>query len=218
VYKEILLVIVLIAILDACASSKNSLQSGGGSQPQVSARNSSPSQNEESPMGNREVQDSQIMDISKIDISEEMNWINPNNPPEMKRKYHKGYLSVILPEDIYPVKTDICKSGTLFKFLNTDAFMYIFSPRGVDGSALLDINLDTLDLNQTKGYHDMAIELRDNVLRMTYRFDGSSDGYVRYVEIQKNFQPPGMLISALIVKDPQAYTTLQPKYQKVLST
>jgi hypothetical protein len=158
------------------------------------------------------------MDLSKVDASEEANWMNPKNPPELKRKYQKGYFSVVLPEDLYPVKTNVSPSAGLFKFQNTDAFVYIFSPRGVEASAFLDINLNTLNLSQPRGYHDMTIDLKGNALKMSYRFDGSADGYIRYAEIQKSYQPPGMLISVLLAKDPSVYSNLQRTYRGVLGT
>jgi hypothetical protein len=158
------------------------------------------------------------MDLLKVDTSEEADWMNPKNPPELKRKYHKGYFSVVLPEDLYPVKTNVSPSAGLFKFQNTDAFLYIFSPRGVEASAFLDINLNTLNLSQAKGYHDMSIDLKGNVLRMSYRFDGLNDGYIRYAQIQKSYQPPGMLVSVLLAKDSSVYSNLQHKYQGVVGT
>ena len=71
---------------------------------------------------------------------------------------------------------------------------------------------------ESKGYHDMAIELKESVLNMAYRFDGLSDGYVRYVEIRKAYQPAGLFISTLLVKDPQSYTSLLKEYRAVLGT
>ena len=53
---------------------------------------------------------------------------------------------------------------------------------------------------------------------MSYRFDGLQDGYIRYVEIRKTYQPAGLFISALLVRDSQAYTSLQKEYLAVLGT
>jgi hypothetical protein len=217
-HKGIVFVVLLSIFLGACASGKDTAQSAAVNQPQASRQSGSASQNEELSAGKREVQDSRIIDLSGIDASEEADWINPKNPPELKRKYHKGFFSIVLPEDMYPAKTNIYTSAGLFKFRNTDAFMYIFSPRGVDASTFLDINLNTLNPSQAKGYHDMVIDLKGNILNMAYRFDGSNDGYVRYVEIKKTYQPAGMLVSALIARDVQSYTKLLQEYQTVLST
>lgn len=216
--KWIIPVTVVIMMLGACASRKDSAQSAAVNQREVSTKSSNPSLNEEPPSGSSEVQDIQIMDLSKVDTTEELGWIDPKNPPEMKRKYHKGYFSLLLPEDLYPVKTRVYSSSGLFKFSNRDALLYIFSPRGVAGSTFLDINLNTLDLNHMKGYQDMFIDLKEKVLKMTYRFEGSPDGYLRYVEIGKTYQPPGMQISVLLVRDAQSYSDLKQEYRAVLGT
>jgi hypothetical protein len=205
-------------LLSSCASGKDAAQSAAPSQSQAAAAIGKPGQNEGSSAGTGEVKDKQIMNVSKIDASEEAGWMNPKNPPELKRKHQKGYFSILLPEDMFPVKTNVDASAGLFKFRNTDALMYILSPRGMEASAFLDINLNTLTLDQSKGYHDMAIELKESVLNMAYRFDGSNDGYVRYVEIRKAYQPAGLFISALLVKDPQSYTSLLKEYRAVLGT
>lgn len=216
--KSITYLAILIVLLSSCASGKDAAQSAAASQSQVAVASGRPGQNEGSSAGTGEVRDKQIMDISKIDASEETDWMNPKNPPEMKRKYQKDYFSILLPEDMYPIKANVEASAGLFKFRNTDALMYILSPRGVEASAFLDINLNTLTLDQAKGYHDMVIELKESVLKMDYRFDGSNDGYVRYVEIRKTYQPAGLFISALLVRDPQSYASLQQEYRAVLGT
>ena len=216
-HKGIIFVTILVVLLGACASGKDTGQSAAQKQPQETIT-SSAGQNDESAVKAREVQDGQIMDLSKVDASEETNWMNPKNPPELKRKYQKGSFSVVLPDDLYPVKTNASPSSGLFKFQHTDAFMYVFSPRGVEASAFLDINLNTLSLNQPKGYHDMTIDLKGNTLKMSYRYDGSPDGYIRYADIQKSYQPPGMRVSVLLVKDSSVYSNLQRTYQSVLGT
>ncbi len=216
-HKGIVFIAILVVLLGACASGKDTAQSAAQKQAQE-ATGSSAVQNDQSSAKAREVQDGQIMDLSKVDTSEELNWMNPKNPPELKRKCQKGHFSVVLPEDLYPVKTSMSPSAGLFKFQNTDAFVYIFSPQGVEASAFLDINLNTLNLSQPKGYHDMTIDLKGNTLKMSYRFDGAPDAYIRYADILKSYQPPGMLISVLLVKDPSVYSTLQRTYQGVLGT
>lgn len=217
-HKVITFVTILVVLLGACASWKDTAQSAAERQTQDTMKNNNAGQNAESSARAREVQDSQIMDLLRVDTSEEADWMNPKNPPELKRKYHKGYFSVVLPEDLYPVKTNVSPSAGLFKFQNTDAFLHIFCPRGVEASAFLDIDLNTLNLSQAKGYHDMSIDLKGNVLRMSYRFDGSNDGYIRYAQIQKSYQPPGMLVSVLLAKDSSVYSSLQHKYQGVVGT
>ena len=216
--KGIILITILVVLLGACASGKDTAQSAAQKQGQEAVRNGGAGQNEGTAVKSQEVQDGRIMDLSKVDSSEETNWMNPKNPPDLKRKYQKGSFSVVLPEDLYPVKTDVSPSSGLFKFQNADAFVYIFSPRGVEASTFLDINLNTLSLGQPKGFHDMAIDLRGNTLKMSYRYDGSLDGYIRYADIQKSYQPPGMRVSVLLVKDPSVYSNLQHAYQGVLGT
>jgi hypothetical protein len=216
--KWIIPVTVVIVLLGACASGKDTAQSASVGQQKVSAKSSTPSLDEKPLSGSREVQDSQIMDLSKVDTTEQSGWIDPKNPPELKRKYQKGHFSVVLPEDLYPVKTSVYSSAALFKFSDRDALLYVFSPQGTAGSAFLDVNLNTLDLNLTNGYQDMSIDLKAKVLKMTYRLDGSPDGYLRYVEIGKTYQPAAMQISVLLVRDPQSYNDLQQKYRAVLST
>jgi hypothetical protein len=218
-HKGAILAISLAVLLGACASDKHTVQAATAGQKQASTgTGTSQSQNEEPASVNAEVQDKQIMDLSKIDSTEEAGWIDPKNPPEMKRKYQKGAFSVVLPEDMYPVTTSVYPSAGLFRFKNADAYMYLFAPASPAASALLDINLNALDLSRQKGYHDMVIDLKGSILRVTYRFDGANDGYVRYVDVKKAYQPPGMLISALLVKDPQGYAQLQQKYRSVLGT
>lgn len=217
-HKGIIVITILVVLLGACASGKDTAQTAAQRQAQEAGRNSSAAHNDEAAVKAREVQDIQIMDLSGLDASEEANWMNPKNPPELKRKYQKGPFSVVLPEDLYPVKTSVSPSSGLFKFKNADAFVYIFSPRGVQASAFLDINLNTLSLNEPKGYHDMTIDLKGNALKMSYRYDGSPDGYIRYADIQKSYQPPGMKVSVLLVKDPSVYSNLQRAYQGVLGT
>jgi hypothetical protein len=215
-HKGIIFITILVVLLGACASGKDTAQSAA--QRQAQDKGSGAAQNDEVSARAREVQDGQIMDLSKADASEEANWMNPKNPPDLKRKYQKGSFSVVLPEDLYPVKTSVSPSAGLFKFQNNDAFVYVFSPRGVEASAFLDINLNTLNPSQPKGYHDMTIDLKGNTLKMSYRFDGSPDGYIRYAEIQKSYQPPAMLVSVLLVKDPSAYSSLQRTYKGVVGT
>jgi hypothetical protein len=217
-HKGITFITIPVVLLGACASGKDTAQSAAGRQNQDTMKNSNAGQNEEPSARAREVQDSQIMDLSKADTSEEADWMNPKNPPELKRKYQKGHFSVVLPEDLYPIKMNVSPSAGLFKFQNADAFLYIFSPQGVEASAFLDINLNTPSLNQAKGYHDMTIDLKGNSLKMSYRFDGSNDGYIRYAEIQRSYQPPGMRVSVLLVRDPSVYSNLQHEYQRVLGT
>lgn len=209
---------LLVIVLSSCASGKDAAKSSAVIQSQVAAASGGQSQNEGSSAGTGEVKDKQIMDVSNIDVSEETGWMDPKNPPEMKRKYLKDPFSILLPEDMFPVKTNVSASAGLFKFRNADALMYILSPRGVEASAFLDINLNTLTLDEPKGYHDMVIELKENVLKMAYRFDGSSDGYVRYVEIKKTYQPAELFISALLVRDQQSNAALQQEYRAVLSS
>ena len=216
--KLIIAITILVVLLGACASGKDTAQSAAQRQTQEASRSGSAGQNDGAAVKSHEVQDAQIMDVSTIDASEETNWMNPNNPPELKRKYQKGPFSVVLPEDLYPVKTSVSPSSGLFKFQNADAFVYIFSPRGIEASALLDINLNTLSLGDPKGYHDMTIDLKGNTLKMSYRYDGSPDGYIRYADIQKSYQPPAMKVSVLMVKDPSVYSNLQRAYQGVLGT
>lgn|GEM_PF-2423681 len=217
-YADVIFITILVVLLGACASGKDTAQSAAQRQAQETIKNSSAGQNDETAVKAREVQDGQIMDLSKVDASEETNWMNPKNPPDLKRKYQKGPFSVVLPEDLYPVKTNVSPSSGLFKFQNADAFVYIFSPRGVEASAFLDINLNTLSLSQPKGYHDMTIDLKGNTLKMSYRYDGSPDGYIRYADIQKSYQPPGMRVSVLLVKNPSVYSNLQRAYQGMLGT
>ncbi len=216
--KESVLVILLIAILIGCASDKGKPKSLPTSQDTTTIKDTNTKSTEGRSARNREVQDGQVMDLSKIDNTEKEGWIDPKNPPEMKRKYHAGYFSIILPDDLYPVKTSVYNSGGLFKFLNRDAYMYIFAPQGVESTAFLDINLNTLDLIPEKGYHDMLIDLKGNVLKMTYSSDVSSDGYTRYVDINKTYKPERMLVSALIMKDSQGKAELQQEYESVLKT
>jgi hypothetical protein len=217
-HKGITFMAILIVLLGACASGKDTAQSAAQGQTQETAKDGNAGQNDGASAKAREVQDGQIMDLSRADASEEANWMNPKNPPELKRKYQKGSFSVVLSDDLYPVKTNISPSAGLFKFQNNDAFIYVFSPRGVEASAFLDINLNTLNLGQPKGYHDMAIDLKGNTLKMSYRLDGLPDAYIRYAEVQKTYQPPGMLVSVLLVKDPAVYSNLQRKYRGVLGT
>jgi hypothetical protein len=217
-HKGIIVITILVVLLGACASGKDTAQSATQKQAPETIKNSSAAQNGETAVKSSDVQDAQMMDVSTIDVTEETNWMNPKNPPDLKRKYQKGPFSVVLPEDLYPVKTNVSPSSGLFKFQNADAFVYIFSPQGVEASAFLDINLNTLSLSQPKGYHDMTIELEGNTLKMSYRYDGSPDGYIRYADIQKTYQPPGMRVSVLLLKDPSVYSNLQRAYQGVLGT
>jgi hypothetical protein len=216
--KSIACPAVLTVLLSSCASGKDAAQSAAVSNARVAAAGGTQGQNERSPAGTGEVRDKQMMDISAMDASEETGWMNLKNPPELKRKYQKTNFSILLPEDLYPIKTNAGASAGLFKFQNTDALVYILSPRGKEASAFLDINLNTLALDQPKGYHDMVIDLKESVLNMSYRFDGSPDGYIRYVEIRKTYQPAGLFISALLVRDSQTHTSLQKEYRAVLGT
>lgn len=163
------------------------------------------------------IQDSRIMDLSGIDASEQAGWMNPNNPPNLKRQYQRGQFSVLLPEDLYPVTTEISSSAALFKFRGADAYIYVFFPSGIQESALLDINLNSLDLTQSKGFHDMTVDLKDGVLKVSYRNDGSNDGYVRYVEAKKQYQAGRMSVVALIVRDQGHHDGLQGEYRALLS-
>jgi len=217
-HKLIIVITILVVLLGACASGKDTAQSAAQRQTQEAGRNANAGQSDATAVKAREIQDGRIMDLSTLDASEETNWMNPKNPPELKRKYQKGPFSVVLPEELYPVKTSISPSSGLFKFQNADAFVYIFSPRGIEASAFLDINLNTLSLGDQKGYHDMTIDLKGNTLKMSYRYDGAPDGYIRYADIQKSYQPPVMKVSVLMVKDPSVYSNLQRTYQGVLGT
>jgi len=213
--KHTVVAFVVIALLVACASkpqqSGNAPQSPGAGAGGAQAQAASPAVTEAGG-----IQDSRIMDLSGIDASEQAGWMNPNNPPELKRQYQRGKLSVVLPEDLYPVATEISPSGALFKFRGADAYMYVFYPTGLQGSALLDINLNSLDPTLPKGFHDVVIDLKDGVLKVRYRNDGSSDGYIRYVEAKKLYQAGKMWVAALIVRDPASRDSLQGKYHSVL--
>ena len=210
-----IIAVILTVLLAGCATKTEKTQATVAEQKQGGSKTDSAGN---SVPATREVQDAQIGDLSGVDATEESNWMNPNNPPELKRQYQRDQGSVLLPEDVYPVKTNISSSAWLFKFRDADAFIYIFLPKTAEGSALLDINLNSLDLSQAKGYHDMLIDLKDRTLKMSYSNDGSKDGYIRYVEIKKAYQTGIMSAFALLVKDQEQYLRLRDEYRKTLNT
>jgi len=158
------------------------------------------------------------MDLSGIDTTEEPNWMNPNNPPALKRQYLKNQNSVLLPEDVYPVNTSLSSSSWLFRFKNADAFLYVFLPSAPEASALMDINLASLDLSQSKGYHDMVIDLKDSLLKLGYSNDSSPDGYIRYVEARKDYRSGETSLYALLTRDQEHARALQDEYRSILNT
>jgi hypothetical protein len=210
-----IMAIILTGLLTACATKAEKTQSTVVEQKQSTNKTENASSNVPA---TTEVQDGKIMDISSIDATEETEWMNPRNPPELKRQYQKGQMTILLPEDVYPVKTNISTSSGLFKFKNADAYIYVFLPKGIEGSALLDINLNSLDLGQKKGYHDMVIGLNNRILKMSYGYDGLADGYVRYVEIKKEYQTGKMSVFALLAKDQTQYPGLREEYHSILNT
>jgi hypothetical protein len=163
-------------------------------------------------------QDGKILDLSAIDAAEEANWMNPNNPPELKRQYQKEQFSIVLPEDIYPLNLSMSRSSVLLKFKNADAYVYLFVPSTSTASALLDINLNSLDLNQTRGFHDMTIDLKESRLRMNYMNDESVDGYSRYVQIRKDYKTGKMSVLALIIRENAQYQSLSQEYDAIVRT
>ena len=151
---RMILAVVLAGLVAACATKSEKAPAASEQRTAGSAAENPAS----TPAAAREAQDTRIMDLSGIDTTEEANWMNPNNPPALKRQYLKNQNSVVLPEDVYPVGTSLSPSSWLFRFKNADAFLYVFLARTPEASALLDINLNSLDLSQTRGYHDMVIE------------------------------------------------------------
>jgi hypothetical protein len=166
----------------------------------------------------KEIRDGQIANLSNFTATEETNWINPKNPPDLERLYVMDGYSILLPEDVFPVKTEISGSSWLFKFSRADAYIYVFLPKGIAASSLLEINLNSLDFIQAKGYHDAMIDLKQNVLSMSYRNDGMDDGYIRYVQIKKDYVGRKMSIFALMVKDQSLYKSLAQENDSTLST
>ena len=207
--------VLLTGFLTACATKAEKAQSTVVEQKQI---NNKTENAPIKPPATSEVQDRKIMDISGIDSTEETQWMNPNNPPELKRQYQRGQTSILLPEDVYPVKANISTSSWLFKFKNADAYIYVFLPKEIESSALLDINLNSLDLSQGNGYHDMVIDLNSSVLKMSYGYDALTDGYVRYVEIRKEYQTGKMSVFALLAKDQTQYHVLQEEYHSTLKS
>lgn len=216
---KVVTAVVFTVLLVACATKTAKSPGAGGEQQKNSGSTQSQAQNAEAKgTPSQQIQDGRIMDLSNIDATEENNWMNPNNPPGLKRQYQKDYFSVLLPEDIYPVKTGISPSSWLFKVKDSDAYFYMFVPKTLEASALLDINLNSLELGQAKGYHDMVIDLKDDVLKMSFSLDGSNDGYTRYVEVSKDYRAGRMSVGALITRDQAQYSNLRQSYRAVLKT
>jgi hypothetical protein len=206
---------LLAGLLSGCATKAEKAQTAAVEQKRSGGMSGSAASNAPA---TRDVQDVHIMDLSSIDATEEPNWMNPNNPPELKRQYQREQSTVLLPEDVYPVKANIPSSALLLKFKNADAYVYAFLPNAIASSALVDVNLNTLDLNQAPGYHDMVIELKDRTLKMSYFHDAAADGYTRYVEVKKAYQAGKMSVVALILRDPKQYPGLQGQYRSILNT
>jgi hypothetical protein len=213
--KNVVVALVLAGLLAGCATKTEKTQASGVEQRQAGGSSGSGGG---SAAAVHDAQDVRIMDLSGIDVTEEQNWMNPNNPPALKRQYQRDQSTVLLPEDVYPVKTNLPSSAFLLKFKNADAYVYAFVPSTIAGSALLDVNLNTLDLSQAPGFHDMVIELKDRTLKMSYSNDASADGYTRYVEIKKAYQTGKLSVSALMVRDPKQYSSLQGQYRSILNT
>jgi hypothetical protein len=214
---RLLAVMVLVGLLFACATKAEKpnvpgvQQKDNRSAPAISVQNVDASVV-------KEIRDGQIANMSNFTATEEANWMNPKNPADLKRLYVMDGYSILLPEDVFPVKTDISGSSWLFKFSRADAYIYAFLPKGIAASSLLEINLNSLDLIQAKGYHDAMIDLKENVLRMSYRNDGIDDGYIRYVQIKKEYVGRKMSIFALMLKDQGLYQSLAQEYDSTLST
>jgi hypothetical protein len=211
---RVILAMVLAGLMAACATKSEKAPAPAEQRTAGSTTENAAS----TPAVTRDVQDIRIMDLSGIDTTEEANWMNPNNPPALKRQYQKNQNSVILPEDVYPVGTSLSPSSWLFRFKNADAFLYVFLARTPEASALLDINLNTLDLSQQKGYHDMVIDLKDGALKLSYTNDGSADGYTRYVEAKKDCRGGTASVYALLAKDQKQYLALRDQYHNILNT
>jgi len=207
-----ILAVVLAGLMAACATKSEKAPAASEQRTAVGTTENPAS----TPAATREVQDVKIMDLSGIDTTEEANWMNPNNPPALKRQYQKNQNSLVLPEDVYPVSTSLPPSSWLFRFKNADAFLYVFLGSTGETSALMDINLNSLDLSQPKGYHDMVIDLKDGALKLSYTNDGSADGYTRHVEAKKDYRGGTASVYALFAKDEKL--ALQDEYHNILNS
>jgi hypothetical protein len=170
------------------------------------------------PAPSRDILDPGALNLARVTVSEEPKWMNPANPPDLKRLYKMGKYSIVLPTDLVPVTTRVCQCSRLFKFTKNDAWVYAFMPEKLEATALLDVDLNTVDLARARGYHDVAVAMSDGVLRMSYVYDGADDGYTRWVEIRKNFSSRKMTAFALAVKDPAQLVAMRQKFRSALRT